>query len=142
MDPAESNYREGSSLIHSHNSGLRHTNKRRTLRKERTILFWFSWPVQWMTYWLIKKFLCTLHVPNIHKPAFVQDTEYMVEKTYHIAPYLGAFGAYMMPEWPIYGSKGVSIYQNDRWNVAVNTCNLPSGQKAISFVLLLAYLMP
>ena len=27
------------------------------------------------------------------KPALVQDTNYMVEKTYHIAPYLGAFGA-------------------------------------------------
>ena len=28
------------------------------------------------------------------KPALTQDTEYMVEKTYNIAPYLGAFGAY------------------------------------------------
>ena len=28
------------------------------------------------------------------KPALVQDTNYMVEKTYHIAPYLGALGAY------------------------------------------------
>ena len=28
-----------------------------------------------------------------------QDTGYMVEKTYHnIAPYLGAFGAYLMPQ--------------------------------------------
>ena len=43
------------------------------------------------------------------KPALVQDTDFMVEKTYHIAPYLGAFGAYLMPQWPIYGSKGVSI---------------------------------
>ena len=41
------------------------------------------------------------------KPALRQDTGYyMVEKTDHdIAPYLGAFGAYLMP---IYGSKGVS----------------------------------
>ena len=31
---------------------------------------------------------------STHKPALVQDTNYMVEKTYHIAPYLGAFGAY------------------------------------------------
>ena len=27
-----------------------------------------------------------------------KDTEYRVEKTYHIAPYLGAFGAYSMPQ--------------------------------------------
>ena len=34
------------------------------------------------------------------KPALRQDTGYMVEKTYHvIAPYLGAFGAYLMPQW-------------------------------------------
>ena len=33
----------------------------------------------------------------------------MVEKTYYIAPYLGAFGAYLMPQGPIYGLKGVSI---------------------------------
>ena len=29
------------------------------------------------------------------KPAIVQDTDYKIEKTYHTAPYLGAFGAYM-----------------------------------------------
>ena len=27
----------------------------------------------------------------------------MVEKTYHIAPYLGAFRVYLMPQWPLYG---------------------------------------
>ena len=33
------------------------------------------------------------------KPALRQDTSYMVEKTYlDIAPYLGAFGAYLMPQ--------------------------------------------
>ena len=33
------------------------------------------------------------------KPALRQDTGYMVEKTYHdIAPYLGAFGAFLMPQ--------------------------------------------
>ena len=33
------------------------------------------------------------------KPALRQDTGYRVEKTYHeIAPYLGAFGAYLMPQ--------------------------------------------
>ena len=53
----------------------------------------------------------------------------MVEKTYHIAPYLGAFGAYLMHQSPIYGSKGVSINQNNRWNVAVNSHYLPSDKK-------------
>ena len=33
------------------------------------------------------------------KPALRQDTGYMVEKPYlDIAPYLGAFGAYLMPQ--------------------------------------------
>ena len=33
------------------------------------------------------------------KPALRQDTGYMVEKTYlDIALYLGAFGAYLMPQ--------------------------------------------
>ena len=33
------------------------------------------------------------------KPTLRQDTGYMVEKTYHdIAPYLGAFRAYVMPQ--------------------------------------------
>ena len=33
------------------------------------------------------------------KPALRQDTGYMVEKTYlDIAAYLGAFGAYLMPQ--------------------------------------------
>ena len=33
------------------------------------------------------------------KPALRQDAGYMVEKTYHyIAPYLGAFGAFFMPQ--------------------------------------------
>ena len=33
------------------------------------------------------------------KPALRQDTGYMVEKTYlDIAPYLGAFGASLMPQ--------------------------------------------
>ena len=58
---------------------------------------------------------------SARKPALVQDTNYMVEKAYHIAPYLVAFGAYLMPQGPIYGSKGFSIQKNDRWNVAVNS---------------------
>ena len=33
------------------------------------------------------------------KPALRQDTGYMVEKNYYdIAPYLGAFGFYLMPQ--------------------------------------------
>ena len=33
------------------------------------------------------------------KPALRQDTGYMVEKTDHdIAPYLGTFGVYLMPQ--------------------------------------------
>ena len=36
---------------------------------------------------------------SARKPALRQDTDYMVEKTYYdIAPYLGAFGAYLMPQ--------------------------------------------
>ena len=36
---------------------------------------------------------------SARKPALRQDTGYMVEKTYpDIAPYLGAFGAYLMPQ--------------------------------------------
>ena len=34
------------------------------------------------------------------KPTLIQDTGYMVEKTYpDIAPYLVAFGAYLMPQY-------------------------------------------
>ena len=60
--------------------------------------------------------------------------DYTVEKTYQLAPYLGAFGSYLMPQWLIYGSKCVSMYQNDRWNVAVNSRYLQSGQKNIILV--------
>ena len=36
---------------------------------------------------------------SARKPALRQDTGYMVEKTYlDIVPYLGAFGAYLMPQ--------------------------------------------
>ena len=34
------------------------------------------------------------------KPAIVQDTD-TLEKTYQLAPYLGAFGAHLMPQYPI-----------------------------------------
>ena len=43
---------------------------------------------------------------SARKPALVKDTGYMVEKTYHITPYLGAFGAYLMP----YGVQKVFPY--------------------------------
>ena len=32
------------------------------------------------------------------KPALLPDTNYIGEKTYHIAPYLSAFRAYLMPQ--------------------------------------------
>ena len=68
------------------------------------------------------------------KPALRKVTGYMVEKTHHdIAPHLGAFWSYLRPQRLIYGSKGVSIYKNDRWNVTVNSHYLQSVQKAISF---------
>ena len=36
---------------------------------------------------------------SVSKPVLRLDTSYMVEKTYHdIAPYLGAFVAYLMPQ--------------------------------------------
>ena len=34
------------------------------------------------------------------KPALRQVTGYMVEKTYHLAQYLGPFGTYFMPQGP------------------------------------------
>ena len=51
----------------------------------------------------------------------------MVEKIYHLALYLGPFGAYLMPQ----GSKGVPIYQNDCWNMEVNSHYLPYGKKKL-----------
>ena len=48
-------------------------------------------------------------VGSVRKPVLIQDTEYMVEKTYHIAQYEGAFGAYLMYQWPIYDSKSFHI---------------------------------
>ena len=51
---------------------------------------------------LFVKFLLNIPIQGIdgsaRKPALVQDTNYMVEKTYQIAQYLGAFGAYLMPQ--------------------------------------------
>ena len=35
---------------------------------------------------------------STRNPALIKDTEYMVEKTYHKAPYFGAFVAYLMPQ--------------------------------------------
>ena len=53
----------------------------------------------------------------------------MVEKTYHLALYLGSFNAYLMPQ----GFKGVPIYQNFVWTAAVNSLYLQSGHKIIIF---------
>ena len=66
---------------------------------------------------------------SARKPARVHVTDYIVDKTDHFAPYLGPYGAYLMPYLPIDGSKSVSIYHNDRWNVAVNSHYLQSGKK-------------
>ena len=51
----------------------------------------------------------------------VQDADYVVEKPYHLAPYLGPiyWGLFNASVTNI-GLKGVFIYQNYRWNVAVN----------------------
>ena len=49
-------------------------------------------------------------IPGKIKPALVQDTDYMVETTYHLAPYLDPFGAYLMPQLYIYGSKNDFLY--------------------------------
>ena len=53
----------------------------------------------------VTKYKVVYYVPqgmvdgSASKPALIQDTGYMVEKTYlAIAPYLGAFGAYLMPQ--------------------------------------------
>ena len=35
---------------------------------------------------------------STRQPALVQDTDYMAEKTYQLAAYLGTFGAYLMPQ--------------------------------------------
>ena len=37
------------------------------------------------------------------KPALVQDIDYMVERTYHLKPYMCPFGAYLMSQWHIEG---------------------------------------
>ena len=57
----------------------------------------------------------------------------MVKKTYqHLAPDLGTWGAYFMHQLTISGLKDVSMYQNDRWNIAVNSRYLQSGQNNTS----------
>ena len=52
--------------------------------------------------WTIDQRICDIKGMvdgSASKPAFRQDTGYMVEKTYlDIAPYFWAFGAYLMPQ--------------------------------------------
>ena len=58
------------------------------------------------------------------KPAlvfFYRILAIMVEKTYHIAPYLDAFEAYLLPQLPIKVLECISMDQNNRW-YAVNSC--------------------
>ena len=50
------------------------------------------------SYQMCRKFISQGIDSSACKPALIQDTEYMVEKTYHIAPYLGAFWAYLMTQ--------------------------------------------
>ena len=38
-----------------------------------------------------------------------------------------------MPQWPIESPKGVTLYQNDCWNVVINSRYLQAGQKPITF---------
>ena len=79
-------------------------SKRQRLYKEATTIFFMQ--ILMVNIW----------------PALVQDTNYMVEKTYHKAPYLGAFGAYLMPQWPINGSKGVFIYKKQLIGISGFCC--------------------
>ena len=34
---------------------------------------------------------------SVRKPALIQDTDYLVEKTYNSPAYVGPFGAFLMP---------------------------------------------
>ena len=72
--------------------------------------FWITSRLQFLSSWnvlekLKKVLIFTYKVEqgmvdgSASKPALRQDTGFMVEKTYlDIAPYLGAFGAYLMPQ--------------------------------------------
>ena len=52
-----------------------------------------------MTFTVFMEYIQGMVDGSASKPALRQDTGYMVEKTYlDIAPYLGAFGAYLMPQ--------------------------------------------
>ena len=83
------------------------------------------WPLDRSTSWFIN--IQGIN-GSVRKPALVQDTYYMVEKTYHKAPYLGAFGAYLLPNWPIYGSKVfpyIIVFgriPRQKWNFEVPKC--------------------
>ena len=63
------------------------------------------------------------------KPTHAHDTDYMVDKTYHLAPYFGPLEAYWMPYWPLQHLKGVPIYQK----VVAHPWYLQSGPKTISW---------
>ena len=67
-------------------------------RSEMAFLFWKSKFRAFAVLSMIQH--CSQGIDgSARKPALIQDTGYIVEKTYHeIAPYLGAFGAYLMPQ--------------------------------------------
>ena len=54
------------------------------------------------TVYIINKVLVKHHQNGTYKsackPALIQDTDYMVEKTYHLAPYLSSFRTYLIPQ--------------------------------------------
>ena len=67
-------------------------------------------------------------------PALRQDTGFMVDKNLPwYSTIFGSFWGLFNASATQYGSKGVSIYKIDHWNVVVNSRYLPSGQKTISF---------
>ena len=56
-------------------------------------------PVEFPRHCLCKNNIQGMVDGSASKPALRQDTGYMVEKTdYDIAPYLGPYGAYLMPQ--------------------------------------------
>ena len=67
----------------------------------RSVLHAQSWEMCFLSLTQIYKYTNIQGIVggSASKSALRQDIGYMVEKTYHdIAPYLGAFGAYLMPQ--------------------------------------------
>ena len=72
---------------------------------------------------------------SARKPALVQDTDYMVEKPYHIAPYLGDFGDYLMPQRPINGSKYIfKFYETETFKNMFKIVQIPASPQPLQVV--------